>query len=61
MQGGGPSGQVSQAVVLQAVQLLSTVITSSQDQLSVRAVQAAQSTVDGVASGGSVTSNVRIK
>jgi hypothetical protein len=50
---------VSQAVVMQAVQMLSTVIGSSQDQLSSRAVQAAQSTVDGVASSGAVTPSVR--
>ena len=53
-----PASAVSPAVVLQAVQLLSTVVTSSQDQLTPRATLAAQNTVDSVAASGVVTPNV---
>jgi hypothetical protein len=53
-QGTGTSPAVSTTVILQAVQIMSTVVTSSQDQLSPRAVQATRNTIDGVAASGAI-------
>ena len=57
-QGTGTSPAVSTTVILQAVQIMSTVVTSSQDQLSPRAVQAARNTIDGVAASGPIGAKV---
>ena len=57
-QGTGTGPAVSTTVILQAVQIMSTVVTSSQDQLSPRAVQAARNTIDGVAASGPIGAKV---
>ena len=51
---------LSAAVVTQAVQILSTVVLSSQDHLSDRTMVAARAVVDGVTASGAVDVPVRL-